>query len=525
MMNRFLWSTIVFLTILVNLFANGGKQANLTTETPSITVEVFDRGTDGGRSDPTKNNWTDWIQEKVMKDENIKVTFIPVPRTQETSALNVMMAAGNAPDLCLTYNPDFLGNYRDLGGLYDLAPFRELLPDLRKFLGPDLAIPGHDLLERDLDIETGKMYSIPARRMITARNSTFIRKDWLDKLGLKPPATKEEYFNALLAFKERDPGNVGKDKVIPFTSDSTIIATARQIMGAFWPPNLSDKDIWINTVIRQHYELTLGYKEAVRYLNKMYNAGLIDRDFPLGPQSHSRDNTMKSGLAGSYVSDWDHPWRTSPGIERDLQRNVPGASLIAIDPFANSEGKTVKHIYDPVGVLVFVPHSAKYPEAVMRYLNWLSRFENNNFLQIGPVGIIHDLVNGLPQIKAVAGLWIQNSPLNIDYTIPINGLDLGDSEKNNEAMVASYPADPKIIIDAYKLAMKDAKAMPVIPVTLSTAGPYTETLENKSTVFLTNAIAASPGDFDKIWDDGIKDWLDSGARVILEERKAKYKVP
>ncbi|MDR1637372.1 MAG: hypothetical protein LBR93_08540, partial [Treponema sp.] len=53
-----------------------------------VNVEVFNRGTDGGRSDPTKNNYTDWIQEKILKEENIKVNFISIPRSDETSALN-----------------------------------------------------------------------------------------------------------------------------------------------------------------------------------------------------------------------------------------------------------------------------------------------------------------------------------------------------------------------------------------------------------------------------------------------------
>ena len=30
-----------------------------------ITVEVFDRGTDGGKTDPTNNYYTDWIKQNV----------------------------------------------------------------------------------------------------------------------------------------------------------------------------------------------------------------------------------------------------------------------------------------------------------------------------------------------------------------------------------------------------------------------------------------------------------------------------
>ena len=62
-----------------------------------LTVEVFDRGTDGGKTDPTNNKWTDWIKEKVLKDENIELEFVSVSRWTETEAIINLMAADNAP--------------------------------------------------------------------------------------------------------------------------------------------------------------------------------------------------------------------------------------------------------------------------------------------------------------------------------------------------------------------------------------------------------------------------------------------
>ena len=40
----------------------------------------------------------------------------------------------------------------------------------------------------------------------------FIRKDWLDKLGLEQPKTIDDFYNVLKAFKEQDPdGNGAND--------------------------------------------------------------------------------------------------------------------------------------------------------------------------------------------------------------------------------------------------------------------------------------------------------------------------
>ncbi|GHT65560.1 hypothetical protein FACS1894110_07740 [Spirochaetia bacterium] len=491
-----------------------------------ISVEVFNRGTDGGRSDPTKNNYSDWIAEKLLKEENIKITFISIPRSDETQSLNNMMAAGNPPDICLTYDLNLIANFRDLGGLYDMAPnIEKLMPDLDRFLGEDPMLPGRRFVLRSREAATGAVYSIPARRMNTARINTFIRKDWLDKLGLPLPKTTDEFYQALKAFKEKDPGNVGKDRVIGMTSSGK---GARwnfgNLVDSFIDPNLSIKDEWVNTVVDRSYLLP-GYKDGVRFLNKMYNEGLIDRDFPLYPNDDEPFARLKSGVAASYQHNYDQVFRDSPGVLRDLQANVPGAELVVIDPFHHPSGKTVKYAYDAAGVYFFIPKTAKNPEAAMRYINWLSRFENTNYLQLGPEGIAYDLVNGIPKVKPAPGLWIQNSPQNIDYTISINGLELGDPAKNMQALANSYNCDPQLIFDAYELSLKNARPLPVIPVVLSAAGPVQQTLLDQGDVLMAQAITAPAAQFDKVWDDGIANWLRSGAETVRAERAAKFIAP
>ena len=491
-----------------------------------VFVEVFNRGTDGGRSDPTKNNYTDWIQEKALKEENIKVTFVSIPRSDETAALNNMMAAGNPPDICLTYSQGIITNFRDLGGLYDMAPHIEaLMSDLDKFLGEDPMLPGRRFILRSKEPGSGAVYSIPARRMNTARINAFIRKDWLDKLGLPLPKTTQEFYDALVAFKEKDPGGVGKDRVIPFTAAGfNAYWHFGNLADSFIDPDLSIKDMWVNTVVARYFLLP-GYKEGIRYINKMYNAGLVDRDFPLYRSDNDPVNKLKSGVAGSMLHNYDFVYRDSPGVLRDLQANVPGAELVAIDPFHHPSGKTVKFSYDAAGVYFFIPKTAKYPEAAMRYVNWLSQFENTNFLQLGPEGIGYDLVEGIPKVKPAPGLWIQNSPQNIDYTIPINGLDLGDSSKNMQALANSYNCDPRLIFDAYEFSLKNARPLPVIPVVLSAEGPVQQTLVDLGDRLMADAITSTPNQFDQVWENGIRNWLESGAETVRQERAEKFIEP
>jgi putative aldouronate transport system substrate-binding protein len=505
--------------------ATGDDAAAATDTKPEyseITVEIFDRGTDGGKTDPTNNYYTDWIKAKCLEELNLGVTFVAVSRWEETDQLNNLMAAGTAPDVCLTYSNDLIANYRDLGGLTDLAPYIDTaLPDLKAFLGADPAIDGRDLIMRNLNTETGQVFSIPARRMNVAQCNTFIRKDWLDKLGLPVPTTAQEFYDALVAFKTQDPGGVGKDQVIPFTMTSDVRWRASTLLESFIDPNLSRKDRWVNTVIDRFFLLP-GYKEGVRFLNKMYNEGLVDTQFALYQDDTDSDNLIKSGVVGAFIHNWDQAYRDTPGLLRDLKVNVPDAEIIAIDPFQNSNGVTEKGLYDVAGVNFFVPASSKNIDGALRYINWLSKFENRYYLQIGDEGVTHELVDGLPKMIPCTTEKIMNSAQNIDYTIMINGLDVGDPNKYAQALAQSYSVDSQLIVDAYANAMKNGRPSIIVPVTLSAAGPYTQDLTDKGKTLMAEAVTCKPEEFDAVWDAGIEDWKASGAQAIIDERASKY---
>ncbi|MDR2482571.1 MAG: hypothetical protein LBD08_02955, partial [Treponema sp.] len=106
------------------LFACKGGEKSAAGQGPvKITVEIFDRGTDGGKTDPTNNKWTQWIHDKLLKDENIDVSFVSVPRWTEAESLVNLFASNSAPDVCYTYSSDNIQNWADQGGLFDVSPY------------------------------------------------------------------------------------------------------------------------------------------------------------------------------------------------------------------------------------------------------------------------------------------------------------------------------------------------------------------------------------------------------------------
>jgi len=232
-------------------------------------------------------------------------------------------------------------------------------------------------------------------------------------------------------------------------------------------------------------------------------------------------NLLKTGRVGAFAGNWDLPWRTDYKIQEDMAKNVPGANFVAVDCIQAPDGVTRKYMSDKPDRRVFIPAASKNPEAALRYLNWLSKFENFNFLQIGNVGVTHELVNGVPRtIAAPAGSpWIMNSSNNIDLTMPINGVELLDNEKNSRVLALSYGSTPpETIVNAMSVSTKNGKVSPAFAAAQTALGQYGNVLQDKADALLAQAITAPVANFDRVWDTGYRDWLSSGGQAIIDEK-------
>jgi putative aldouronate transport system substrate-binding protein len=511
-------SALVF--ALGNNDASTGGVAETLTPTGRLTVEVFDRGTDGGRTLAHDNVWTNWIKEKVKRDLNIDVTFVPVGRWSENTDIVNLMAAGpgSAPDLCYTYAGGMVEAFRDQGGVMDLAPYIDsYLPDLKKLLGSDPAYPGKDFIYRNAQPQTGRIYSIPSYRVAIAQRNIFIRKDWLEKLNMDVPTNLNQFYQALKAFKERDPGGVGLNRVVPYGQNSDARWGLANLIHNFINPRMSDRDRWVYTIADRYIYMD-GYKRGVQEMNKWYNEGLIFRDFPLMTIADDFYNQIKSGVVGAFCQNWDMPYRTDYRLLEDLRRNVPGADYIPIDVVQN------KDMMDKVGLQIFIPSFSPNKDAALKYLNWLAKPENYRFLQIGNEGVNHEMVNGVPRTLSVpaGNPWIQNSSNNIDYTMPMNGVEMGSTELNGRVLGFSYGNTPTDVVEnAFAISIKNARA-PAVYQAVTTVNQYTNDLQEKADDLLAQAITAPPARFNSVWDNRIRDWLRAGAQEVFNERNSLY---
>lgn len=508
----------------IALAADEGFVDGKFTETRTITVAIFDRNTDGTVVDD--NVYTDFIKEGMLNTYNVNVVFEPTPRWGENDNIPNYLAAGTASDVSYTYNDGAIHTYFLQDAVLDLQPlldeYKDSLTDLYDFLGSNMTWK--------TDPYTGQTEAITARRMNVARINTFVRKDWLDKLGLAVPTTTQEFEDMLYAFKNNAELLLGEDadKMIPYSMTDDVGWRANNILYSFVPDEYTtDKYNYIYSDDRQF--LLPGVKEGVRLLNKWYNDGLILQDFSLYASGDAAEyDLIKAGYVGAFEANWDEPYRNAEQSIHYMLQQARGeeAVFIAIDPFKNDAGITKKVNYSSNDRWIFFPNTNTEPLASLLYLNWMAKFENRFFLQTGVEGINYEYTEDgtLKAIAPEAGRYKMSSSNNIDTTMIVNGLDLGDIDKTAASMALGYAyVAPEFIKSAFATALTNGVSYGNINLgSVVAAEGITQVLTDKRNVVLNVAINASVEDFDAVWDAGLADYMSSGGQAILDERMEKW---
>ncbi len=505
-----------------------GMQDGKFVDTRHITVELYDRNVDGG-TEAGNNAWTQWIQQQMLDRYNVEVEFVTVSRWDEATDINNLLASQSAPDICYTYNYSAIQTYANMGGVIDLAPLldqnKDLVPSMFDWLG-------EDIIYQDLDPNAGTLWAIEGKRNEICRINTFIRQDWLDKLGLETPTTKQEFEDCLVAFRDNADTLLGADasKMVPFSISYDVGWRAATLIESFMDPAITDKEYYVNGYDSRAFTQN-GTKEAIRLLNKWYNAGLVWKDFAVHTgDDTTEDDMIKAGFVGAFIHNYDYPFRNGKdSINATLAAQFgEDAKFVAINTFEDKNGGYNKYTYSNTGDRkVFFPATNDEPIASLCYLEFISQPETIKYLQIGDEGVIHTVdASGAIVIQEPDEAhhdWYQNSGKNIDMTINCNGLRLDTEELTVQSLAFAYAdVDPADVQNAIKVAQVDAKT----PKTPSVGDIQAETegtdLDGKRDQAYDKAVVASEADFDSVWDQGMEEYLAAGGQAIIDERTAAW---
>ena len=171
-----------------------------------LKIPVYDRGT-AGQASVTDNYWTKYVQTEFADKHNIKMKFISIPRKEENTAFNQLLAGKveNQPDIIFNYDYPTIVSFADQGA------FQKLDEEMIKKYAPT-----YYEKVKELDKYTmldGERLFLAATRPKAYNFITIVRKDWLDKCGLSVPTTDDEYLNML---------RIEKAKLLLITTQKTM---------------------------------------------------------------------------------------------------------------------------------------------------------------------------------------------------------------------------------------------------------------------------------------------------------------
>jgi putative aldouronate transport system substrate-binding protein len=305
---------------------------------------------------------------------------------------------------------------------------------------------------------------------------------------------------------------------------------ASNLIESYIPNGITDREWYIHSFHDRRMFMP-GVKEAIRVLNGWYNDGLIDADFALyNAGNEISENKRKAGFVGAFIHNWDYPYRGGDqGITAELHRSVgEHANFIAVDPFVNDEGLHRKYLSTTASDRkVFFPSTNTEPVASLLYVDWISNPDNRRYLQMGDEGVTHEITESgaIRIIPATAhDPKFMNSPRNIDYTMTFNGLDFVNPEINALSMALGYAGvEPRLIEAAVGAARNDGRVGKNVNVGMILAEDgLSNTLKDRMEALWAQSIAASPADFDKVYDAALDNIMTNIGNASIAERTEKW---
>lgn len=318
------------------------------------------------------------IFKKLEEKTNVHVEWDQIPDANYQEKKNLMLNSGKLPDA-------FFGGLGKSDEMkYGQQGMFIPLEDLVEKYAPNIV----QMFDKRPDVKKfatapdGHIYSVPSLDEKMYENNTdnlFINKLWLDKLGLKPPTTTDEFYEVLKAFKEKDPNGNGKKDEIPFSYRvGTNYQGEYSMFGAF-----NGLDNPMHLVMEDGKVLFApirpGYKEAIKYFNKLYSEGLIDPEvFTQDGKQYFAKGKAEDVILGSFIIYFDE---NLVGDERAHN------DYISLLPLKGPEGYQLWNRYDQTKSGKFIVTSSnEHPEATIRWVNELYDKKASLEFRYGPFG-------------------------------------------------------------------------------------------------------------------------------------------
>ena len=287
---------------------------------------------------------------------------------QYTDSVTMVIAQNDLPDVMIVEDLDELQYLVDNDMIADLTDsYNNCMSDTIKNIYGSY---GRDIL--DVVTFDGKIMAIPETNISDGPNLIWLRKDWMDALGLSAPRTLSDVEEIIRQFKEKDPGHNGAGNTVGLVCDTSLCGGCGYsseytldiifaAYGAFPKQWIYDGD---GNVV--YGSVQPEAKEALAHIHELYKEGILDQDFLMRTSSNLIE-LIVDGQCGSFFGPW---WAPNNPLMQAVEQNKDAEwqpYLIATE----ESGLTSYHTQNPSGKYIVVRKGYEYPEIACKIISVL----------------------------------------------------------------------------------------------------------------------------------------------------------
>ena len=166
---------------------------------------------------------------------------------------------------------------------------------------------GGDLL--DAGRFDGKLMAVPETVIDHGPCLMWLRKDWMDELGLEEPETLEDGFRIVEAFVKKRMGTEEGEEPVGLVCDTDLVGSTSTSYSM--DPVFDSFGAHPQRWVKKDGEITYGSlteetKKALEYLHELYEKGILDQNFALRASNNLRDLELER-KCGAFFGLWWTP--------------------------------------------------------------------------------------------------------------------------------------------------------------------------------------------------------------------------
>ncbi|MFC0214637.1 extracellular solute-binding protein [Paenibacillus chartarius] len=442
--------------------------------------------------------------EAVNQTAGVKLDIDWVPNDIYTDRIRNAIETNSLRMVTSVTQPDYESYGKNAirsGIFWEIGPYLSSYPNLRnldKQILNDIAVDG-------------KIYGLYTQRP-SSRQGVILRKDWLDKLNEKEPASIDELYHIMKRFTTGDPDGNGANDTIGLADRKDLMYGAFKTLSSYFgtPNNWSVSG---GKLVPEF--MSPEYMDTMNFMKKLYNEGVVNPDFAVTSKQIQRYMFI-SGKAGIYIG----ALTDAPRLLDEMKKLNPKAELTLVNRIKGPKGYGVWSIPRYSSVLLFSKKTIPTEEDLKNVLAFFDRTldaDVANLLAYGQPGKAYVEKSGKAVLKPEMADY-KNTEVFPFLPLMINNLNNPNLLPIDEASLTP------LTVMADKLVADNENILIVDPAQ-HLASPTNETRGSELSQFIANAT------YDYIlghidgsgFAEAIATWRSRGGDKIIEEYNEAYR--